>query len=211
MGRVRTETVEKSSRQVIERHYPLRCRNKIAGFSAHLTRRIQRGPVRGISLKLQQEERERRIDFDPDESAIRVEYIEVDKETFDMLAHLVKVDIPDVEKQANALAPAVAMVHMMSSSSYIMPSVSISCSMFAFMDAPLLSPASVMILKPWSASPASGLFMLECCMQLLGKLVNSLLRATVVPPRAKHLSARLRHPPHPNAVSSSYTWIAHDR
>lgn len=27
-----------------------------------------------------------------------------------MLAHLVKVDIPDVEKQANALAPAVAMV-----------------------------------------------------------------------------------------------------
>ena len=48
-------------------------------------RRIQRGPVRGISLKLQQEERERRIDFDPDESAIRVEYIEVDKETFDML------------------------------------------------------------------------------------------------------------------------------
>lgn len=73
-------------------------------------RRIQRGPVRGISLKLQQEERERRIDFDPDESAIRVEYIEVDKETFDMLAPLVKVDLPDVEKQANALAPAVAMV-----------------------------------------------------------------------------------------------------
>ncbi|URD89481.1 40S ribosomal protein [Musa troglodytarum] len=211
MGRVRTETVEKSSRQVIERRYSLRFRNKIAGFSTHLTRRIQRGPVLGISLKLQQEERERRIDFDPDESAIRVEYIEVNKETFDMLASFVMADRPDVEKQANAPAPAVATVHMISSSAYIMPSVSISCSMFAFMDAPLLSPASVMILKPWSASPASGAFMLECCMRLLGNLVDSLPRAAVVPPRGNHLSTRLRHPPHPNAVCSSYTWLAHGR
>ncbi|KAG6506977.1 40S ribosomal protein S17-like [Zingiber officinale] len=126
MGRVRTKTVKKSSRQVIERYYSRmtldfhinkkileevaiipskRLRNKIAGFSTHLMRRIQRGPVRGISLKLQEEERERRMDFVPDESAIKVDHIEVDKETLDMLASLGMPDLPGVEKQADAPAP----------------------------------------------------------------------------------------------------------
>ncbi|CAN0879395.1 40S ribosomal protein S17 [Linum grandiflorum] len=70
MGRVRTKTVKKSSRQVIERYYSKmtldfhtnkkileevaiipskRLRNKIAGFSTHLMKRIQKGPVRGMA------------------------------------------------------------------------------------------------------------------------------------------------------------------
>ncbi|KAF5772977.1 putative ribosomal protein S17e [Helianthus annuus] len=117
MGRVRTKTVKKSSRQVIERYYSKmtldfhtnkkileevaiipskRLRNKIAGFSTHLMKRIQKGPVRGISLKLQEEERERRMDFVPDESAIKVDRIEVDKETIDLLASLGMSELPGI-------------------------------------------------------------------------------------------------------------------
>ncbi|KAI7725786.1 hypothetical protein M8C21_013957 [Ambrosia artemisiifolia] len=117
MGRVRTKTVKKSSRQVIERYYSKmtldfhtnkkileevaiipskRLRNKIAGFSTHLMKRIQKGPVRGISLKLQEEERERRMDFVPDESAIKVDRIEVDKETIELLASLGMSEMPGI-------------------------------------------------------------------------------------------------------------------
>ncbi|KAL7184945.1 hypothetical protein ACSBR2_026981 [Camellia fascicularis] len=129
MGRVRTKTVKKSSRQVIERYYSKmtldfhtnnkileevaiipskRLRNKIAGFSTHLMKRIQKGPVRGISLKLQEEERERHMDFVPDESTIKTDIIEVDKETIDMLSALGMVDLPGVVKtsvEPQAVAP----------------------------------------------------------------------------------------------------------
>merc|ERR1719305_643181 len=106
MGRVRTKTVKRASRYIIEKYYARltmdfqvnkkmveevaiiptkKLRNKIAGFTTHLMKRIQRGPVRGISLKLQEEERERRMDFVPDQSAINTEHIEVDADTLDML------------------------------------------------------------------------------------------------------------------------------
>ncbi|PRW56597.1 40S ribosomal S17 isoform A [Chlorella sorokiniana] len=117
MGRVRTKTVKKASRVIIEKYYQRltldfdtnkriceevaiiqskRLRNKIAGFTTHLMKRIQRGPVRGISLKLQEEERERRMDFIPDESAINTEAIAVDKDTMDMLRGMNMAGLPGV-------------------------------------------------------------------------------------------------------------------
>jgi small subunit ribosomal protein S17e len=71
-----------------------RLRNKIAGFTTHVMKRIQRGPVRGISLKLQEEERERRMDFVPDQSAINTEVIEVDRDSMDMLRSLNCASLP---------------------------------------------------------------------------------------------------------------------
>merc|ERR1712232_117597 len=66
-----------------------RLRNKIAGFATHLMKRIQKGPVKGISLKIQKEERERRLDFVPEQSAINVERSAmVDQETIDMFKNV---------------------------------------------------------------------------------------------------------------------------
>lgn len=111
MGRVRTKTVKRSARLIVERYYgkltmdfhtnkrivdevsvtpSKRMRNKIAGFLTHLMRRIERGDnIRGISLKLQEAERERRMDFVPDESALKpITAVRVDKDTLDMLHEL---------------------------------------------------------------------------------------------------------------------------
>merc|ERR1739845_219497 len=107
MGRVRTKTVKRAAKALIENYYSKmtndfhlnkkilsdvatvptkRLRNKIAGFATHLMRRIQIGPVKGISLKIQEEERERRLDFVPAESNINIEKAAiVDQETIDML------------------------------------------------------------------------------------------------------------------------------
>merc|ERR1711913_188294 len=107
MGRVRTKTVKRGARQLIENYYnkmtndfhlnkkilsdvatvpTKRLRNKIAGFATWVMRRIQNGPVKGISLKIQEEERERRLDFVPAESNINVDKVAiVDQETIDML------------------------------------------------------------------------------------------------------------------------------
>merc|ERR1712070_446152 len=122
MGRVRTKTVKKAARVLVEKYYTRlthdfqtnkkiaedvaivpskRLRNKIAGFATHLMKRISRGPVRGISLKLQEEERERRMDVVPDRSALDADSIDVDPETKEMLKSL-NVNLPHVQVVALA-------------------------------------------------------------------------------------------------------------
>ncbi|KAF2174434.1 hypothetical protein K469DRAFT_591956 [Zopfia rhizophila CBS 207.26] len=125
MGRVRTKTVKKSAKVIIERYYPKlsldfevnkricdeialiaskRLRNKIAGYTytniVTVMKRIQRGPVRGISFKLQEEERERKDQYVPEISALdfsqnsETGQLDVDQETKDLLKSLGFDSIP---------------------------------------------------------------------------------------------------------------------
>merc|ERR1711879_861105 len=106
MGRVRTKTIKKASRRIIEKYYTRltldyytntrivgdiaiiptkKLKNQIAGFITHLMKRIQKGPVRGISIKLQEEERERMDNYVPEISALETEQLEIDAATAEML------------------------------------------------------------------------------------------------------------------------------
>ena len=106
MGRVRTKTVKRAARKIVESYYTKltldyhtnkrlidevaeiqtkKLRNRIAGYTTHLMARIQRGPVKGISLKLQEEEREKRMDFIPDKSILDVEKVNLDYDSFGMV------------------------------------------------------------------------------------------------------------------------------
>jgi len=109
MGRVRTKTVKRAARAIIEKYYSKmtqdfqsnkrlcdeiaviqtkRLRNKIAGYATHLMKRIQKGPVRGISLRLQEEEREKKLDYVPETSIVSTRDIKVDAQTMEMVKAL---------------------------------------------------------------------------------------------------------------------------
>lgn len=62
-------------------------------------RRIQKGPVRGISFKLQEEERERKDNYVPDESALKLTDIEVDADTMALLKSMNFAKLPGVKIQ----------------------------------------------------------------------------------------------------------------
>lgn len=85
-----------------------RLRNKIAGYTTHLMKRIQKGPVRGISFKLQEEERERRDQYVPDVSALDLSHtdgsLDVDKDTAELLKSL-GLKLPVNIQHVSATAP----------------------------------------------------------------------------------------------------------
>lgn len=106
MGRIRTKTTKRAARLIIERYYgqlsfdfqdnkrvcdevatipSKRMRNKIAGYVTHLMTRLARGPVRNISFKLQEEEREKRDNWMPNESSLNQPTINIDRDTKAML------------------------------------------------------------------------------------------------------------------------------
>uniref|UniRef100_A0A6B2G4J5 Small ribosomal subunit protein eS17 n=1 Tax=Myxobolus squamalis TaxID=59785 RepID=A0A6B2G4J5_MYXSQ len=108
MAGVRTKTVKRAAKELIEKHFSKlthdfhtnkrvcqsiavipskRLRNKIAGFVTHLMRRMQKGPIRGISTKLQEEQREIRDNYVPSKSALDKSQ-DFDAETFQLLEHL---------------------------------------------------------------------------------------------------------------------------
>jgi len=115
--------VKKNSRVIIEKYYSKltldfqtnkrvcdevaiipskRLRNKIAGFITHLMARIQKGPVRGISLKLQEEERERRMDFVPEVSYFEGKMAVIDPDTKAMLDKMSLRLSPNVTVQSSS-------------------------------------------------------------------------------------------------------------
>jgi small subunit ribosomal protein S17e len=130
MGNIRTKTVKRASRQVVEKYYSKlnfdfyqnkrvildvtiaqskKLKNKIAGYTTHIMKRLARGPVRGISLKLQEEERERRMDHVPPTSDVDKAIqsgVSVDKKTMQMLQRL-EIGVPRRVKRADAVAPKV--------------------------------------------------------------------------------------------------------
>jgi len=127
MGRVRTKTIKKAAKVLIEKYYTKltndfhtnkkllsevavlptkKLRNKVAGFATHLMKRIQKGPVRGISLKVQEEERERRLEYVPDHSKVDISRVVVTQDTKEMLRKLGHANIPGIQVEQQHKAPA---------------------------------------------------------------------------------------------------------
>merc|ERR1712098_74740 len=98
---------KKAAKVIIEKYYTKLNLdfhgNKIAGFITHLMKRLRRSTVRGISIKLQEEERERRDNYVPDVSELeKNDVIEIDAETKEMLKMMDFQSIPGLQITTNS-------------------------------------------------------------------------------------------------------------
>lgn len=106
-GRVRTKTVKKSARFLIEKYYTLLTtdfqinktfcdevalipskglRNKIAGFVTHLMKRLDKGNVKGLNIEIKEKELDHKTDFeDMFDISNSKNKINIDKDTEQML------------------------------------------------------------------------------------------------------------------------------
>ncbi|KAI8434302.1 hypothetical protein MSG28_012385, partial [Choristoneura fumiferana] len=94
MGRVRTKTVKKAAKIIIEKYYTrltldFDTNKRICEEIAIIPTKPLRNKIAGgISIKLQEEERERRDNYVPEVSALEHDIIEVDPDTKEMLKSL---------------------------------------------------------------------------------------------------------------------------
>merc|ERR1711862_1041784 len=115
-GRVRTKTVKKAARVIVEKYFAKltldfqmnkkiaeevatipskRLRNKIAGFTTHLMKRIQRGPVRNF-IEIARGRARTPHEYVPDRSEVDIDHIQVDADTRDMLKDLGMDKLPNI-------------------------------------------------------------------------------------------------------------------
>lgn len=91
MGRIKNKIVKRATREIVEKFYgkltedfylnkkiieqvtdvtSKKIKNQIAGYTTRVYKKIQHKPVKGVSLRLQEEQREKRLDAIPEQTCM---------------------------------------------------------------------------------------------------------------------------------------------